>query len=106
MNLCAFNTRWLDLNGCTFFGLGSHDGSARSAMYRLTGLPLIFTLECNYNRGHTPNELPRRHLDPTVDPGSLSPEPQASSTIQPKYDPALWRDIGQALGLRRSRWVG
>ena len=99
MNLVALNTRWLTLNGCTFFGAGSHDGSSRAAIFRLTGLPLVFTLECNYNRGNSPNELPRRHLAEGVDSGALTPDGPASREISPKYDPSCWGDIGKAIAI-------
>ena len=99
MTLVGLNTRWLTLNGCTFFGAGSHDGSSRAAMYRLTGLPLVFTLECNYNRGNSPNELPRRHIADGVDAGSLTPDGPSSREISPKYDPTCWGDIGKAIAI-------
>ena len=98
MNLCALNTRWVHLSGCTFFGGGSHDGSARSAIYRLTGLPLIFTLECNYNRGPANDLQPRRH-GAEIDSGRMSPEPAPLREISPKYDPAAWGDIGKAIAI-------
>lgn len=75
-------------------------------MYRLTGLPLVFTLECNYNRGSTPNELQRRHLQEGVDSGSLSPEGPPSREISPKYDPQAWGDIGKSIGIAALDMIG
>ena len=99
MSLCALNSRWLALNGCTFFGSGSHDGSSRAALYRLTGLPLIFTLEANYNRCTTVNELPKKQYGPEIDAGRLSPEPPAAREISPKFDPTTWSDLGKATAI-------
>ena len=99
MNVVSLNTRWMAINGCTFFGCGSHDGSARAAFYRLTGLPLIFTLECNYNRGNAANELQRKVYEKEIDSGRISPEPPPLREISPKYDPAAWGDIGKAIAL-------
>ena len=99
MNVVSLNTRWMAINGCTFFGCGSHDGSARAAFYRLTGLPLIFTLECNYNSGNAANELQRKVYEKEIDSGRISPEPPPLREISPKYDPAAWGDIGKAIAL-------
>ena len=44
-------------------------GSSRAALYRLTGLPLVFTLECNYNRCNAANELQRKQHGSEIDAG-------------------------------------
>mmetsp|Transcript_36055 Transcript_36055/g.94957 ORF Transcript_36055/g.94957 Transcript_36055/m.94957 type:complete len:753 (+) Transcript_36055:87-2345(+) len=103
--LVALNTRWFDYEGCNWFQT-SADGSARSSVYAATkqqgrGLPLVFTLECNYDSGVAANELlPRYSGTPEhrgLATGRMSPEAAPPTTISPKYSPASWQDVGKAL---------
>ena len=99
--LVACNTRWFDYDACDWFGGGSKDGSARCAVYSATmqqgqALPLIFTLECNYDSGVAANELTPKCIPRQ---GRTSPEPPPLTTISPKYTPASWQDIGKAIVL-------
>ena len=45
--LVSANTRWLDFHSSLWFDARSGVGSARSAVHSLTGLPAVYTLECN-----------------------------------------------------------
>jgi len=105
--LVALNSRYFDLSGCSWRQAGAHKGSGRAAVYALTHLPLVFTLECNYDSGASVNRRPPRHVaDDETDGGTkpagrLSPEPPADETDETdlKYTPAAWREVGQALAL-------
>ena len=124
--LVALNSRYFDWAECSWYEHEPHEGSARSALYTATGLPLIFTLECNYDSGASVNALPPRHVA-GIPLGRLSPEPPpppsaaaeaalavsaaavASDSVavgdaddvdnSTKYTPDAWRDIGKALAL-------
>ena len=101
---------------------GAHKGSGRAAVFALTQLPLIFTLECNFDSGVNVSRRPLRHdngaaaaaaatADPvgaisaTLDPrGRMSPEPTAEEQAalegeDAKYTPAAWREVGQSIAL-------
>ena len=95
--LVSLNTRWLDFSGCTWFEPAAHEGSARAAIRALTGLPHIFTLECNYDSGTAANELPPRQNGESC--RSLSPEPKSSKNLAPKYDSTSWREVGRGIAL-------
>ena len=107
--LVALNTRWFDFDGCTWFGSEAHGGSARAAIFAATQNPLVFTLECNYDSGLAPNQLPPRHGtsvtsgrnrgEASVECGRLSPEPAAERLLSPKYTPECWQEIGKALAV-------
>ena len=82
---------------------GPHDGSARSAVFQATiqqgqPLPLVYTLECNYDSGVAANDLTPRHAGERGS-GRMSPEPPTITAISPKYTPECWQDIGKALAL-------
>jgi len=100
--LVSLNTRWFDYDGCNWFSAEGQDGSARSAVYAATaqqgsGLPFVYTLECNYDSGVAMNELVPRHATGRVS-GRLSPEPpRLNTTMGPKYCPESWQDIGKAI---------
>ena len=96
--LVALNTRWFDFDGCTWFEPEAHAGSARSAVFAATGLPHVFTLECNYDSGIAANDLPPRHTGGAAS-GRLSPEPPTERALSPKYTDESWRDLGKALAL-------
>jgi len=101
--LVALNTQVLDLDACVFTqrnmsrkdkrdGL-SKEGAGRVALYRLTGAIHCYTLECSYNMGRSVNVL----ADPTR--GKLGPPVIPLSTPAPKYNPAVWGDVGVALAV-------
>lgn len=70
--LVAANCRWFDFNGCVFternmYGRDRRDGlskegSGRVAVYKMTGLTFVYTLECNYNTGRVVNRLQAPHI--------------------------------------------
>ena len=49
--------------------------------------------------GRYVNKLPPQHIPKGVNPGTMSPPPQALRTLTPKYNPATWGDVGKAIGL-------
>ena len=106
----ALNTRWFDYDGCNWFAAGPDDGSARSAVYAATvqqghGLPLIYTLECNYDSGVAANPLKARHVASRDGARGMSPEPPPlRNTMGPKYTPEAWSDIGKAIALAMLDW--
>ena len=107
------------LSGCTWFEPEAHTGSARAAIFAATGLPHVFTLECNYDSGVSANVLPSRYSGgasargsgssraagassappPVVPQGRMSPEPSTERALSPKYTDESWRDLGKALAL-------
>jgi hypothetical protein len=105
--LVAKNSVWFDYDGCNWFISDGTDGSARSFVTAATAqqgqvLPLVYTLECNYDSGVAANQLQKRcNVEPSdVASGRLSPEPAPiKNTMGPKYTPESWRDIGQAIVL-------
>ena len=48
--LVALNARWFDFGACRSRGPAADKGSARGSVYAMTDLPLVFTLECSYDR--------------------------------------------------------
>ena len=100
-HLVALNCRYLDVEQCVFYqGGGTHAGSGREAVHAITGLPHVYTLECNYNCGHGVNELGPRHLADGVDGRGLSPTPPPpKASHRPKYSPDAWREVGKGIGL-------
>ena len=117
----AANCRYFDFAGCCFTqknmwrpderdGL-SKEGSGRVAVYRMTNLTHVYTLECSYNTGRLVNRLQPAHVPKGVDRRHLSPPPlPAKSGGAPKYTPIDWRSVGRALAVsarstrRRSRY--
>ncbi|XP_051161461.1 cytosolic carboxypeptidase-like protein 5 isoform X2 [Leptopilina boulardi] len=69
----------------------SREGSGRVAVYKLTGLIRSYTLECNYNSGRLINALPPRVRD-TIN------KIQTPIYVPPKYTPAVYEEVGAALG--------
>ncbi|XP_058837129.1 uncharacterized protein LOC131693378 isoform X3 [Topomyia yanbarensis] len=68
----------------------SKEGSGRVAIYKCTGLIKSYTLECNYNTGKSVNILPMR--------GKETPSSKVQSPVPPKYTPAVFEEVGRALG--------
>ncbi|XP_058464869.1 uncharacterized protein LOC131438701 isoform X2 [Malaya genurostris] len=68
----------------------SKEGSGRVAIYKCTGLIKSYTLECNYNTGKSVNILPLR--------GKETPTSKVQSPVPPKYTPAVFEEVGRALG--------
>ena len=103
--LVTTNSRWFDYDACDWMAGGAHDGSARSAVYAATlqqgqALPLVYTLECNYDSGVAANDLfPRHGVKIGFETGRMSPEPPPTTNISPKYSPESWEDVGKALAL-------
>ncbi|XP_059620249.1 cytosolic carboxypeptidase-like protein 5 [Phlebotomus argentipes] len=67
----------------------SKEGSGRVSVYKMTGLIKSYTLECNYNTGKCVNILPPRGKESASKVVNLVP---------PKYNPAIFEEIGRALG--------
>ena len=57
-------------------GGAGKEGSGRVGVYRSTGLPHAFTLECNYNTGRVVNRIAHPHSGSDA---SLSPQPPLRS---------------------------
>jgi hypothetical protein len=102
----AANCRWFDFNGCDFSvknmvradrrdGL-SKEGSGRVAVYTMTGLTYVYTLECNYNEGRTVNRL---LPVPRCGTGGVSPPGSPPRGARLKYSPGSWREVGAALAV-------
>lgn len=68
----------------------SREGSGRVAVYKLTGLIQSYTLECNYNTGRLVNQLP-----PCIKEG---PKFMQNLIVPPKYNPAVFEEVGRSLG--------
>ena len=111
--VAAANCRWFDFAGCCFTernmyradqrdGL-SKAGSGRVAIYKLTGLTYVYTLECSYNTGRLVNRLNPPATPKGMDKArvlSLSPPPPpARAASSPKYNPESWRCVGRALAV-------
>jgi hypothetical protein len=107
-HLVALHCRYLDVDRCVFYrGEPNHAGSGREAVHAATGLPHVYTLECNYNSGHVVNELPPKRANGSTEPRALSPEPpQAKASQRPKYCPEIWREVGKGLALAALDLVG
>ncbi|XP_015589458.1 cytosolic carboxypeptidase-like protein 5 isoform X2 [Cephus cinctus] len=69
----------------------SREGSGRVAVHKLTGLVRSYTLECNYNSGRLVNSIPAKIRDG-------SNKNQAHMFVPPKYTPAVFEEVGAALG--------
>jgi hypothetical protein len=81
------------------------DGSGRGHTFAATGLPLVYTLECNYNIGKEINELAPPHRGGGGGDAALAavsprvPVRQVAGRARGEYTPATWRDVGRALGV-------
>ena len=73
-------------------GGAGKEGSGRVGVYRSTGLPHTFTLECNYNTGRVVNRIAHPH---SASDASLSPQPPLRC-LSPKYTPETWHSVGKA----------
>ncbi|KOO21434.1 zinc carboxypeptidase family protein [Chrysochromulina tobinii] len=114
--LVGANCRWFDFGGCVFternmYGRDKRDGlskegSGRVAVYKMTGLTHVYTLECNYNMGRTVTRLQPPHIPKGIDKGALSPPPPPLKSVAPKYTPDSWRDVGKALALAALDMLG
>ncbi|GAB0098302.1 cytosolic carboxypeptidase-like protein 5 [Sergentomyia squamirostris] len=68
----------------------SKEGSGRVSVYKMTGLIKSYTLECNYNTGKCVNILPPR--------SKKESSSKVVNLVPPKYSPAIFEEIGRALG--------
>ncbi|KAJ6641213.1 Cytosolic carboxypeptidase-like protein 5 [Pseudolycoriella hygida] len=84
---CVFSERNMYLKGKRD-GL-SKEGSGRVAIFKTIGLIKSYTLESNYNTGRYVNVLP---------PVGKNSSARNKSLIVPKYTPAIFEDVGRALG--------
>ena len=73
-------------------GGAGKEGSGRVGVYRSTGLPHTFTLECNYNTGRVVNRIAHPH---SASDASLSPQPPLRC-LSPKYTTETWHSVGKA----------
>ena len=100
------------MEGCAW--KKSNKGSARGAVFAMTGLPLTFTLECNYDSGIRVNELlpcydesaseggageGGAHIPPETQLAAEEQQPEAAPLEGAKYTPASWQEIGAALAV-------
>ena len=102
--LVSLNTLWLDFAACQWFESERMEGSARAAVYKHTGLPTVYTLECNYDSGISMNELPKKYTGELLESAEMSscpmtPEAPRNTTVSHKYDEACYQEIGKALAL-------
>lgn len=67
----------------------SKEGSGRVAVFKMTGLIKSYTLESNYNTGRYVNILPNKNKDV---------HNKISTVTPPKYTPAIFEEVGRALG--------
>jgi len=68
----------------------SKEGSGRVAIYKMIGLIKSYTLESNYNTGKYVNILPPKVKDTVSN--------KSSAVTPPKYTPAIFEEVGRALG--------
>ena len=114
--LVAANCRWFDFGGCVFsernmYGRDKRDGlskegSGRVAVFKMSGLTHVYTLECNYNMGRVVNRIQPPHVPPGLNKARLSPPPPPLRTNSPKYTPESWRAVGRALAVAALDVVG
>jgi hypothetical protein len=102
--LVSLNTLWLDFAACQWFDSQRMEGSARAAVYKHTGLPTVYTLECNYDSGISMNELPKKYTGELLESAEMSscpmsPEAPRNTSVSHKYDEACYQEIGKALAL-------
>ena len=98
--LTSANSAFMDFDACCFSQRNmtlkekrdenlSKEGSARVAMYYLTGTPHVYTLECNYNTGKFMNSIA------TGRAGAITP-PLATMPNR-KYGPDEYAEVGRGL---------
>eukprot|EP00656_Telonema_subtile_P044082 TRINITY_DN5038_c0_g1_i1.p1 TRINITY_DN5038_c0_g1~~TRINITY_DN5038_c0_g1_i1.p1 ORF type:complete len:527 (+),score=92.39 TRINITY_DN5038_c0_g1_i1:236-1816(+) len=104
IRLIALNSPHLDFDSCNFSernmkardkrdGL-SKEGSGRVGMYKHTGLPHCYTLECNYNTGRTLNTVPEPDTqDRACSPGRVPDR----RVLPPKYTPDSYKNVGKGI---------
>jgi hypothetical protein len=97
---CSFNdeaNNKKDLKG------DSREGSGRAAIYKMTALPICYTLEGNYATGHRINTLQPRYC--TKSQSKVFKEPHAVNNTSsefykqrkiPLYDNVVFEDVGRA----------
>lgn len=69
----------------------SREGAGRVAVGKITGLVRSYTLECNYNTGRIVNVVPASSNEPV--------KRRNVTLVPPKYTPALFEEVGKALGV-------
>ena len=74
----------------------SKEGSGRVALFKFSGLPRCYTLECNFNTGKVVNSIVSSGL----------PEPDECNNLDPMYSKqiveysiAIYEDVGRAIGI-------
>lgn len=67
----------------------SKEGSGRVAVYKSTGLIKSYTLESNYNMAKSVNILPPKGKEVSC---------KIHNLIPPKFTPAIFEEVGRALG--------
>lgn len=79
----------------------SREGSGRVAMYKVTNLPLCYTLECNYATGRRINHLSQKLNKATEEIEAELPITDSHSKIYseyktPPYTIEIFEDVGRA----------
>jgi len=82
----------------------SREGAGRVAIYKDTGLPNCYTLECNYHNAKRLNYIPPKMDIRTQQIVPETPITDVRSKIYegkkpPAYTPELYEDIGKAVGI-------
>ncbi|XP_028402724.1 cytosolic carboxypeptidase-like protein 5 [Dendronephthya gigantea] len=101
--LISINSSHFDFTACNFSEKNmysrdkrdgmSKEGSGRVAVYKMTGLPHCYTLECNYNCGRSTNAVPPA----TCDGGRATPPPPPG--FPPRYTPEIYEEVGRAVAI-------
>ena len=68
-------------------GGAGKEGSGRVGVYRSTGLPHTFTLECNYNTGRIVNRIAHPHATEVEGGRGASLSPQVRDCLAPTRPP-------------------
>uniref|UniRef100_A0A8B9HNX1 Cytosolic carboxypeptidase-like protein 5 n=1 Tax=Astyanax mexicanus TaxID=7994 RepID=A0A8B9HNX1_ASTMX len=101
--LISLNCAHFDFLGCNFSEKNmyardrrdgqSKEGSGRVAIHKAIGLIHSYTLECNYNTGHSVNTIPPA----CHDNGRATPPPPPA--FPPKYTPEVYEQVGRAVAI-------